>query len=152
MLRDEDPDLKRSKLFRMRTRMFINFLQITGYHFSGYPAKKVKYQRSLLCEISNTVIPKVLQKGATSVATRLESRMFLYHDNASAHMAARTVTYMNDKYFQMLEHPHYSPDLGLYDFSLFSKLKKGIPEKLFSRIQDITLSVLSELRMAYSSL
>ena len=53
-------------------------------------------------------------------------RMFLHHDNATAHTAARTLDFLVENDIQLLPHPPYSPDLAPCDFFLFPELKKQL--------------------------
>ena len=48
----------------------------------------------------------------------------LHHDNASAHTALSVREFLDTKQITALEHPAYSPDLALYDFFLFPKIKE----------------------------
>lgn len=143
-LSDEDPRpevLKTS--FRSRKRMFTIF-----FNSQGIVSVDILPEKSTINAhyYTNTVLPKVLQNRAEAAPTRSGSRVLLHHDNASAHTAARTVTFLNDQHVQLLEHPPYSPDLAPCDFWLFPKLKKGLAGRPFSRIQDLARSVHSELR------
>jgi hypothetical protein len=51
---------------------------------------------------------------------------FLQCDNAWMHSAKLTQEYLKKRGVLVLKHAHYSPDLALFDFSLFPKLKKEL--------------------------
>ena len=65
---------------------------------------------------TEAVLPQVLQNRAEQARTRSGSRLLLRHDNALAHTAAATVSFMEDAGVQLLPHPPYSPDLAPRDF------------------------------------
>lgn len=49
--------------------------------------------------------------------------IFLHHDNAPAHTAARTLDFLHERGVQLVTHPPYSPDLAPCDFFLFPEVK-----------------------------
>lgn len=67
------------------------------------------------------------------------------HDNASPHKARLNVQYLEQQSISLFPHPPYSPDVTSCDFWLFPKIKAAIIGKQFQRIQDLALTVNSEL-------
>jgi hypothetical protein len=53
----------------------------------------------------------------------------LLHDNARRHTAAVTTRTLREMYWELLQHPAYSPDLVPRDFHLFSPVRKAIERK-----------------------
>jgi len=62
--------------------------------------------------------------------------MFL-QDNAPAHRSRETMVKIDEMGFEILEHPHYSPDLAPSDYFLFPQLKKP------SKVAILTLQMTS---------
>ena len=48
----------------------------------------------------------------------------LHHDNAPAHKSATVQEYLKESWFDVLDHPPYSPDLSPSDIWLFPRLKE----------------------------
>jgi histone-lysine N-methyltransferase SETMAR len=54
----------------------------------------------------------------------LQKKEIIFHqDNASAHKSILAIEKLRDLYYELLEHPPYSPDLAPSDFYIFPKLK-----------------------------
>jgi hypothetical protein len=58
----------------------------------------------------------------------------LHHDNAPAHNALSVKTLLAKHKIPVWEHPPYSPDLALYDFFLFPKIKSALKRTRFESI------------------
>lgn len=129
--------------FRSRKRMFTIFFNTQGVVAVDILQDKATITAKYYTEV---VLPQVLHNRAEKARTRSGSRLLLHHDNASAHTAATTVSFVEDSGVQLLPHPPYSPDLAPCDFWLFPKIKKAISGRPFSRIQDLARAVHSELR------
>jgi histone-lysine N-methyltransferase SETMAR len=61
----------------------------------------------------------------------------LHHDNALTHDVLTVRELLAKKSIMKLDHPPYSPDLALYNFWLFPKLKTTLKGHRFSEIADI---------------
>ena len=143
-LAEDDPRAEVLKTgFRSRKRMFTIFFNTQGVVAVDILQDKATISAKYCTE---DVLPQVLQSRAEQARTRSGSRLLLHHDNASAHTAATTVSFMKDAGVQLLPHSLYSPDLAPCDFRLFPKVKKAISGRLFSRIQDLARAVHSELK------
>jgi hypothetical protein len=59
------------------------------------------------------------------------------HDNAPAHQALTTQKKLAYMGFCFLDHPPYSPVLGLSDYHLFSGLKKQLKGRHFSSDMEV---------------
>jgi histone-lysine N-methyltransferase SETMAR len=66
-------------------------------------------------------------------------KIIFHHDNSPAHKWA--MGKLRDLHYELLEHPHYSPDLAPSDFSLFPKLKLFFTGQRFSSKQEVTAAV-----------
>ena len=69
----------------------------------------------------NTVLPKVVQSVCEARPTIGTRQTLLLHDNASAHKAKVTVTYLQQQGISTLPHPPYSPDLAPCDLLVVPK-------------------------------
>ena len=91
------------------------------------------------------MLPKVVGKVHEQRPTVGTQRTLLLHDNASAHKAKVTTTFLSEQGIRVLDHPPYSPDLAPCNFWLFSILKEKLAGRKFDRIQDLAKAVKSEL-------
>ena len=67
---------------------------------------------------------------------------FIFHqDNAPAHKSVLAMGKLKDLHYELLEHPPYSTDLALSDFSLFPKLKLFLAGQRFSSNQEAIAAV-----------
>ena len=94
---------------------------------------------------TQVVLPKVVGKIHEQRPTVGTQRTLLLHDNASAHKAKVTTTFLSEQGIQVLDHPPYSPDLAPCDFWLFPVLKEKLAGRKFDRVQDLAKAVRSEL-------
>jgi histone-lysine N-methyltransferase SETMAR len=63
---------------------------------------------------------------------QLARGVLLHHDNARPHTARATQERIPQLKWELLEHPHYSPDLAPSDFHLFGPLKEHLGAKSFT--------------------
>ena len=95
---------------------------------------------------SENVLPKVVSKVNESRPLTGTSRIMILHDNVSAHKTGAVTQYLSENRISTLPHPAYSPDLAPYDFWLFPKLKELLAGNKYTRAQDLSKAVNSELR------
>ena len=62
------------------------------------------------------------------------------HDNAPAHQALTTQKKLAYLGFCFLDHPPYSPVLGLSDYHLFPGLKKQLKGRYFSSVAEFIVA------------
>lgn len=74
------------------------------------------------------------------------SRIMILHDNASAHKTGAVTQYLLENRITTLPHPAYSPHLAPCDFWLFPRLKELLAGNKYTRVQDLSKAVNSELR------
>ena len=72
--------------------------------------------------------------------------LFLLHDNAPTHKAARVCQFFTPKNVTTLYHLLYSPDLSLSDYFLFPKLKMKLRGLHFADVAEIQEAVTDELK------
>lgn len=72
--------------------------------------------------------------------------VLLHHDNARPHMARLTQERIDELGWQLLQHPHYNPDLAPSDFHLFGPLKTHLGSKRFVDDEDVEREVRMWLR------
>jgi hypothetical protein len=70
-------------------------------------------------------------------ATKIAGTIF-HHDKAPSHRAAETQYTIRKLGFEFLEHPAYSPDLGLCDFFLFPTLKNVLRKEHFDGVDKLS--------------
>ena len=70
-----------------------------------------------------------------------KKKIILHQDNAPAHKSVLAVGKLWDLHYELLEHPHYSPDLALSDSYLFPKLQLFLAGQRFSSNQETTAAV-----------
>ncbi len=75
-------------------------------------------------------------------------RMLLHHDNASCHMATRTLALIGESDILMVSHPPYSPDLVPCDFWAFPFMKNHLRGHKFQTIPDVQTAVRRVFREA----
>ena len=92
------------------------------------------------------VLPQVVSKVNESRPLTGTSRIMILHDNASAHKTGAVTQYLSENRIATLPHPAYSPDLAPCDFWLFPKLKELLAGNKYTRVQDLSKAVNSELR------
>jgi histone-lysine N-methyltransferase SETMAR len=68
-------------------------------------------------------------------------KIIFYQDNAPANKSVLAMGKLKGLYYELLEHPPYSPDLALSDFRLFPKLKFYLAGLRFSSNQEAIAAV-----------
>jgi histone-lysine N-methyltransferase SETMAR len=63
---------------------------------------------------------------------QLARGVLLHHDNARPHTAQATQKRLQERQWELLKHPSYSPDLAPRDFHLFGPLKIHLGGKRFA--------------------
>jgi len=72
----------------------------------------------------------------------LQKKKIIFHqDNATAHKSVLAMGKLRDLYYELLEHPPYSPGLAPSDFCLFPKLKIFLAGQHFSSKQEAIAAV-----------
>ena len=87
---------------------------------SGHTVTGRFYKNSVLNKVKEFYNKKRPSKGWSGV--------HLLHDNASSRKCEVDKSFSASENVKVLNHPPYSPDLSLYDFFLFPRLKKMILE------------------------
>lgn len=78
-------------------------------------------QKTVNAEWYTTIcLPSVFEKVREK---RPRSRILLHHDNASAHTANKTKSFLASEKVELVNHPAHSPDLAPCDFFIFPKIK-----------------------------
>jgi len=70
----------------------------------------------------------------------------LLHDNASPHTARATIDAMEMPKFEVLSHPHYSPDLAPSDFHFLPHLKRDLKGTHFTSDDEVKQAVTSWIK------
>ena len=78
-----------------------------------------------------------LRKRVQRVRSSFADDWMLQHDNAPAHTALSIREFLAKRNIPVLQHPPYSPDLVLYDFFLFPKLKSKLKGHHFGKMENI---------------
>ena len=128
--------------FQSRKRLFSIFFTTQGLVAIDILPEKSTITASYYTQV---VLPKVVGKIHEQRPTVGTQRTLLLHDNASAHKAKVTTTFLSEQGIQVLDHPPYSPDLAPCDFWLFPVLKEKLAGRKFDRVQDLAKAVRSEL-------
>ena len=104
-------------------QMVASFFCAVG-HVATVP---LETQRTVNAEWYCTVcIPQVLENWSRRRPKTGTRGLLWHHDNASAHTAARTQDFLQERSIRLLPHPPYSPDLAPCDFFLFPNVKDKI--------------------------
>ena len=85
----------------------------------------------------------------TSVKKRrslLDATPLILHDNATCHKTYRVTSIITSYNWDVLPHPHYSPDMSPPDFDLFPKLKEPLRGVRFYDLGDLELEVAKQVR------
>ena len=70
-----------------------------------------------------------------------KKKIIFYQDIAPAHKSVLAMGKLRDLYYELLEHPPYSPDMTPCDFCLFPKLKLFLAGQRFSSNQEAIAAV-----------
>jgi histone-lysine N-methyltransferase SETMAR len=118
------PDEERpTKVVRNRSvgkRMVATFLRRSGHLSTVTLGNRQTVNAEWYTTVCLPQVFSVLKQQRPKTALR---GIFLHHDNASAHTAARTLDFLGKEGVQLLPHPAYSPDLAPCDFFVFPRLK-----------------------------
>jgi len=72
----------------------------------------------------------------------LQKKNIIFHqDNAPTHKSVLAMGKLTNLHYELLKHPHYSPDLAPSDFCLFPKLKLFLAGQRFSSNQEAISAV-----------
>jgi len=70
---------------------------------------------------------------------------FLHHNNAPTHTSFTVREFLAQHNITLLPHPPYSPDLALFDFFLFSKLKTHLKGHNFRTVENVQAAAMRAL-------
>jgi histone-lysine N-methyltransferase SETMAR len=77
-----------------------------------------------------------------SEKTQFTKEKIIFHqDSAPAHQSVLAMGKVRNLYYELLEHPPYSPDLAPSDFYFFPKLKLFLAGQWFSSNQEAIAAV-----------
>ena len=129
--------------FQSRKRLFTIF-----FNYEGPVAVDILPEKQTVTGgyYRETVLPKVVKEITERRPKTGTSRTLILHDNASAHKTRAVTQYIDEQNMKVLPHPAYSPDLAPCDFWLFPILKERLAGRKFTRVQDLSKAVFSELR------
>ena len=128
--------------FRSRKRPFSIFFNTQGSVTVDILPEKLTSTASYY---AGTILPKVIGSVFEQRSTVGTSRTMLLYENASAHTAKVTVTYLEEQSVQVLPHPPYGQDWSPSDFWLFPRVKRISSGETFSCTRDLPKAVKSEL-------
>lgn len=95
-------------------------------------------QKTVNAEWYTTVcLPSVFEKVREK---RPRGRILLHQDNASAHTAKQTMSFLDSEEVELVTHPPYSPDLAPCDFFIFPKIKDLMRGKTFAEPEEAVLA------------
>ncbi len=63
--------------------------------------------------------------------SQTDCNFLLHHNNATPHVAAKTLAFIGELNINLLPHPEYSPDLAPCDYLIFPFIKKQIRGRKF---------------------
>ena len=105
--------------------------------------------------ISGICIHSILHEHLTVKKTNRRRRITLHHDNASSHISAQTIAFLNTQNIDLISHPPYNPDLAPNDLFLFSYVKNKMRGQLFSTPEKVVdafrIDVLEDLNQSGKS-
>ena len=129
--------------FQSRKRLFTIF-----FNHEGPVAVDVLPEKATMTGryYRENVLPQVVSALNDRRPVTGTSRIMILHDNASAHKTGAVTQYLSENRITTLPHPAYSPDLAPCDFWLFPKLKELLAGNKYTRVQDLSKAVNSELR------
>ena len=78
------------------------------------------------------------------MATNEEEKLLFHQNNAPCHKSITTMAKLHELHFELLPHPHYSPDLAPTNYFLFADLKRMLQGKRFGSNEEVIL--VTELR------
>jgi histone-lysine N-methyltransferase SETMAR len=107
--------------------LFIDYLE-KGKTITG------EYYSNLL-----TTLDKEIREKRSSLQKKI--KIIFYQDSAPAHKSVLAMGKLRDLHYELLEHPHYSPDLAPSDLYFFPKLKLFLASQRFSSNQEAIAAV-----------
>ena len=130
---DEDPPVKYMRSKSAGKQMIACFFAKSG-HVATVPLED---RKTVTADwyVTNC-LPKVFEAWRERRPRTGTRGLLLHHDNASAHTARATTTFLEEKNVQLVAHPPYSPDLAPNDFFLFPKVKRQLKGKKFQTPED----------------
>lgn len=141
-------EAKPTKVVRSRSaskKMIASFFKITGH----VATVALDNQKTVNADWYTTIcLPNVLAEIRKNNPKR---RIILHHDNASAHTASLTKTFLSEKKVELMTHSPYSPDLAPCDFFLFPTVKKNLRGIRFSTPESAVEAYKNEILQIPSS-
>ena len=128
--------------FRSRKRMFTIFFNTRGSIIVDIIPKDAIITNAYYTDpVLNQLVQKIEQQRPKTRG----SRIFFDHDNALAHTAKLTQTFLQEAKLYLLPHDPYFPGLAPCDFWLFPRVNTLIVGKPIARVQDLAKAVHSTL-------
>ena len=81
-------------------------------------------------------LKRVIAEKRPEYATRHEAKIF-HHDNAPRHVAIPVKNYLKNSGWEVLPHPHYSPDLAPSHYHFFRSMQNALTGIRFTSEQGI---------------
>lgn len=125
---DEPPPTKVTRAKSVSKQMVAIFFRRSGPVAAIPLVERKTVNAEWYCTIC---LPKVFEELSKTRPKAGLRRLFLHHDNARPHTAARTLDFLAESEMQLLPHPPYSPDLAPNDFFLIPELKKHLRGKRY---------------------
>jgi histone-lysine N-methyltransferase SETMAR len=107
-----------------------------GIYFIDYLEKGKTITRDYLSNLLTRLDKKISEK-----RHGLQKKNIFHQDNAPAHKSVLAMRKLRDLHYELLEHPHFSPDLAPSDLYLFPKRKLFLAGQCFSSNQELLAAV-----------
>lgn len=132
---DESPLVKRHNAMTTRKHLSIVFWDAKGLLLNKTLPRNANINAEVYCEALDELKEKLKEKRRRIANCGFQNFHFL-QDNARPHTARITQAKLADMGFTVLRHPPYSPDLSPSDYYLFSAMKAGLKEKIFTDAEE----------------
>ncbi len=99
-----------------------------GILLEKYAPKGITVTRELYFDILMRLREAIKKK----CPRKLSRNVFLIHDNVTPHMAGLITSLLADFWWDVFQHPAYSPDLALSDYHLFPALHRWLGGRRFN--------------------
>ena len=162
-IRDFEPELKsqssewrgkgspRPKKFK-RAQSNVKQMMIFTYDCKGViMTDRVPSGTTVTAAYYHQFLQKLRRKMHVNRPDLLEDGVLILHDKARPHLGKDIRELLDGYSWEVLPHPHYSPDMSPPEFDLFPKLKINMRGVRFSTLENLSASVTQRVRQLNSS-
>ena len=108
------------------------FWSMQGISFVHWlPWERKNHQEWISYSITGVFEGRNRQKKKKKEGPNEEEKVLFHQDNAPCHKSIKTMVKLHELNFELLPHPHYSPDMATINYWLFIDFKRMLQGKRF---------------------